>query len=95
MPVLTGLGLGGEWATGATLIAETWPTRVRAKGQGVMQSAFGWGSFLAAAAWYFLAPAAGALAWRFLFRRLAPDDSFRLSVAAYASEAVNEFPGID
>ena len=64
---LTGLGLGGEWATGATLIAETWPSRARAKGQGIMQSAFGWGSLLAAAAWYFLQPVGGPAAWRVLF----------------------------
>ena len=64
---LTGLGLGGEWATGATLIAETWPSRARAKGQGIMQSAFGWGSLLAAAAWYFLQPVGGPAAWRALF----------------------------
>jgi MFS family permease len=63
---LTGLGLGGEWATGATLIAETWPDRARAKGQGIMQSAFGWGSLLAALAWYFLAPL-GSSSWRILF----------------------------
>ena len=44
--LLTGFGLGGEWATGATLIAETWPARARSKGQGIMQSAFGWGALL-------------------------------------------------
>ena len=65
--LLTGLGLGGEWATGATLIAESWPSRARAKGQGIMQSAFGWGSLLAAAVWYFLAPRGGLAAWRYLF----------------------------
>ena len=27
-----GLGMGGEWNTGATLVAETWPTELRAKG---------------------------------------------------------------
>ena len=64
---LTGIGLGGEWATGATLIAETWPSRCRAKGQGIMQSAFGWGSLLAAAAWYLLAPVSGEAAWRIIF----------------------------
>lgn len=64
---LTGFGLGGEWATGATLIAETWPSRARAKGQGIMQSAFGWGSLLAAAAWYVLEPRGGESAWRILF----------------------------
>lgn len=64
---LTGLGLGGEWATGATLIAESWPSRARAKGQGIMQSAFGWGSLLAAGVWYFLEPAGGQAAWRAVF----------------------------
>jgi MFS family permease len=64
---LTGLGLGGEWATGATLIAESWPARARAKGQGIMQSAFGWGSLLAAGAWYYLGPLGGPSAWRLLF----------------------------
>jgi MFS family permease len=64
---LTGLGLGGEWSTGATLIAETWPDRARAKGQGIMQSAFGWGSLLAAGVWYFLEPVGGVSGWRFLF----------------------------
>lgn len=64
---LTGLGLGGEWATGATLIAETWPARARSKGQSIMQSAFGWGALLAAAVWYFLQPAGGPAAWRYLF----------------------------
>ena len=64
---MTGLGLGGEWATGATLIAESWPARARSKGQGIMQSAFGWGSLLAAAAWYFLGSLGGPSAWRYLF----------------------------
>jgi MFS family permease len=64
---ITGLGLGGEWATGATLVAESWPTRARAKGLGIMQSAFGWGALLAAAVWYFLQPIGGAGAWRYPF----------------------------
>jgi MFS family permease len=63
---LTGVGLGAEWATGATLIAESWPVRARAKGQGIMQSAFGWGSLLAAAIWYFVGPI-GPSAWRSMF----------------------------
>jgi MFS family permease len=64
---LTGFGLGGEWATGATLIAETWPARARSKGQSLMQSAFGWGALLSAGVWYFLEPAGGQSAWRILF----------------------------
>lgn len=29
---VVGLGMGGEWNTGATLVAESWPTEFRAKG---------------------------------------------------------------
>jgi len=64
---LTGLGLGGEWATGAALIAETWPARARSKGQSLMQSAFGCGALSAAAVWFFLQPVGGPSAWRYLF----------------------------
>ena len=35
-----GLGMGGEWNTGATLVAETWPAEHRGKAMGLMQS--GW-----------------------------------------------------
>jgi MFS family permease len=64
---LTGLGLGGEWATGTTLLAESWPSQARAKGLGIMQSAYGWGSLLASAVWYFLQSSAGPASWRYLF----------------------------
>lgn len=43
-----GLGMGGEWNTGATLVAETWPTHLRAKAIALVQSSWAWG--LAAAA---------------------------------------------
>jgi MFS family permease len=43
-----GLGMGGEWNTGATLVAETWPTHLRARAIAMVQSAWAWG--LAAAA---------------------------------------------
>jgi len=43
-----GLGMGGEWNTGATLVAETWPTNLRARAISIVQSAWAWG--LAAAA---------------------------------------------
>jgi MFS family permease len=45
---LTALGIGGEWAAGATLVAEVLPERLRVKGAGVLQSAWGAGYFLAA-----------------------------------------------
>ncbi|HEY6270515.1 MAG TPA: MFS transporter [Terriglobales bacterium] len=38
-----GLGMGGEWNTGATLVAETWPTDLRARAIAIVQSAWAWG----------------------------------------------------
>ncbi len=45
---LTALGIGGEWAAGAALVAEVWPESKRAKAAGILQSAWAAG-FLAAA----------------------------------------------
>lgn len=45
---ITGLGLGGEWAAGAALVAEVWPERLRAKAGGMLQSAAAFGYFFAA-----------------------------------------------
>jgi len=47
--VLLGLGMGGEWATGAALVAETWPSEHRGKALGIMQSSWAVGYALAAA----------------------------------------------
>jgi MFS family permease len=45
---LTALGIGGEWAAGAALVAEVWPEEKRAKAAGILQSAWAAGFFLAA-----------------------------------------------
>lgn len=45
---LTALGIGGEWAAGAALVAEVWPEDKRAKAAGILQSAWAAGFFLAA-----------------------------------------------
>src|SRR5437868_11291620 len=37
---ILGLGMGGEWNTGATLVAETWPTHLRAKAISIVQSSW-------------------------------------------------------
>src|SRR3954467_8062784 len=42
-----GLGMGGEWNTGATLVAETWPTKLRAKALSIVQSSWAIGYALA------------------------------------------------
>ncbi len=45
---LLGLGMGGEWTTGAALVSETWPDAHRGKAMGLMQC--GWSIGYAAAA---------------------------------------------
>ena len=45
---ILGLGMGGEWNTGATLVAETWPAHLRAKALAIVQSS--WAIGYAAAA---------------------------------------------
>ncbi len=59
-----GLGFGGEWATGAALVAETWPAEHRGKALGIMQSAWAVGYALAAALTAILLPIFG---WRGVF----------------------------
>ncbi len=46
---LTALGIGGEWAAGAAIVAEVWPEDKRSKAAGILQSAWAAGFFLAAA----------------------------------------------
>jgi len=55
--VVTGLGVGGEWATGQTLVAETFPPRVRARFAAVMQTGAPLGIALAALVGGFVEPA--------------------------------------
>ena len=43
-----GLGMGGEWNTGATLVAETWPADLRAKALSLVQSSWALGYAAAA-----------------------------------------------
>lgn len=61
---LTALGIGGEWAAGAAIVAETWPEEKRAKAAGILQSAWAVGFFLAATINLTLKEAYG---WRGLF----------------------------
>jgi MFS family permease len=62
--LLVGLGMGGEWATGAALVAETWPAQHRGKALGLMQSAWAVGYAAAAALNALVLPAFG---WRAVF----------------------------
>ena len=59
-----GLGMGGEWASGAALVAETWSARDRGKALGLMQSAWAIGYGAAAAVTGFILPRWG---WRWVF----------------------------
>jgi MFS family permease len=45
---LTALGIGGEWAAGAALVAEEWPEDKRTKAAGLLQSAWAAGFIVAA-----------------------------------------------
>jgi len=62
--LVLGLGMGGEWATGAALVAETWPAEHRGKAMGLMQSAWAIGYALAAAVNALVLPRFG---WRAVF----------------------------
>ena len=59
-----GLGMGGEWATGAALVSETWPDEHRGKALGLMQSGFAIGYALAAVIAALIMPRWG---WRPVF----------------------------
>jgi MFS family permease len=63
LQALAGIGLGGEWAAGAALVAESWPERTRARATQVMQMCFGLGFFAAAALNLFVGP----FGWRWVF----------------------------
>jgi MFS family permease len=62
--VLLGLGMGGEWASGAALVSETWSSEHRGKALGFMQSAWAVGYAAAAAVSALVLPIWG---WRAMF----------------------------
>lgn len=62
--VILGLGMGGEWSTGAALIAETWPAEHRGKALGIMQSTWAIGEIAAAIIAGLMLPRFG---WRAVF----------------------------
>ncbi len=61
---LLGIGMGGEWATGATLVAETWPPEKRNKALAWMQSGWAIGFIFSALVSQWILPQWG---WRVLF----------------------------
>ena len=61
---LLGLGMGGEWTSGAALVSETWPDAHRAKAMGMMQCAWSVGYAAAALVVAAVLPRFG---WRVVF----------------------------
>src|ERR1051325_9652263 len=61
---LLGLGMGVVWAAGAALVSETWPSRIRGRVLGFMQSAWAIGFAAAALVNGFVGPHWG---WRAVF----------------------------
>ncbi|MEN6627926.1 MAG: MFS transporter [Candidatus Sumerlaeia bacterium] len=67
--IVTGLGVGGEWATGQTLVGETFPARMRARFAAVMQTGAPLGVALAAIVGGFFEP--------FMARHFGPEWGWR------------------
>jgi len=70
--VITGLGVGGEWATGQTLVGETFPSRLRARFAAIMQTGAPVGVGIAAIVGGFVEPYLASrfgahYAWRLCF----------------------------
>ncbi len=64
--IFLGLGMGGEWASGAALVSETWRAEHRGKALGFMQSSWAIGYALAAIVNWLVQDVAG-LDWRAVF----------------------------
>jgi MFS family permease len=62
--ICLGLGMGGEWASGAALVSETWPSEHRGKALGFMQSSWAVGYAAAALVTGLVLPLWG---WRAVF----------------------------
>jgi MFS family permease len=62
--IFLGLGMGGEWASGASLVSETWPAAHRGKALGIVQSSWAIGYAAAAAVSALVLPVWG---WRGVF----------------------------
>jgi MFS family permease len=70
--IVTGLGVGGEWATGQTLVGETFPAKLRGRFAAVMQTGAPVGGGLAAIVGGFVEPVLAArfgtpYGWRLCF----------------------------
>ena len=81
--VFLGIGMGGEWASGAALVSETWPSEHRGKALGFMQSAWAVGYGAAALVVGLVLPTWG---WRGVFFVGVLPAFFTLWVRRYVEE---------
>ena len=79
---LAGVGIGGEWAAGAALVAEVWPEGSRTKALQVMQMSFSFGNFIAAGVNIVLAP----YGWRWVLAAGALPGLITLFIRRYVPE---------
>jgi MFS family permease len=64
--LLTGVGIGAEWAVGTSLLQEVWPERLRTRGAGVLQAAFSGGFVVASLFWLLIGSLLGE-SWRWMY----------------------------
>ena len=71
--LLAGVGIGGEWSIGASLVNEAWPEKHRALGGGIMHTGYYFGFLVAALLNYLITPLSFSLGgfevqgWRLMF----------------------------
>jgi MFS family permease len=82
LQAIAGFGIGGEWAAGAALIAETWDEKHRARAMQVMQMAFAFGFFVAALDNLLLGP----ISWRWVLAAGALPAVVGLAIRAFVPE---------
>ena len=82
LQAIAGFGIGGEWAAGAALLAETWPEKQRARAMQVMQMAFAFGFFVAALDNLLL----GSYSWRWVLAAGAIPAVLSLIIRRYVPE---------
>src|SRR4029453_13896197 len=83
-----GIGMGGEWASGAVLVSETWPAHLRNKAISIMQSGWALGYMMASisAAIILGSPSLGAGGGGGLFVVGAAPGLFTLGIRRYVRE---------